>query len=134
VPLGLGQAATVRVGLALGRRDEAAIARAGWTAWVIGVGFMGTMALVMWSIPRELITLFLKDVPANAVVIALAVSFLRVAAAFQLVDGAQVIGAGMLRGLHDSRCCSRCSATGLSAWASGPGWHSAATGKASASG
>ena len=103
VPLGLGQAATVRVGLALGRRDEPAIARAGWTAWVIGVGFMGTMAIVMWAIPRELITLFLKDVPANAVVIGLAVSFLRVAAAFQLVDGAQVIGAGMLRGLHDTR-------------------------------
>jgi MATE family multidrug resistance protein len=103
VPLGLGQAATVRVGLALGRRDEAGIARAGWTAWVIGVGFMGTMALVMWSFPRELITLFLKDVPANAVVIGLAISFLRVAAAFQLVDGAQVIGAGMLRGLHDTR-------------------------------
>jgi MATE family multidrug resistance protein len=36
-------------------------------------------------------------------VIALAVSFLKVAAAFQLVDGAQVIGAGMLRGLHDTR-------------------------------
>ena len=35
--------------------------------------------------------------------IALAVSFLKVAAAFQLVDGAQVIGAGMLRGLHDTR-------------------------------
>jgi MATE family multidrug resistance protein len=103
VPLGLGQAATVRVGIALGKSDEAGIARAGWTAWVIGVGFMGTMALVMWSIPRELITVFLKDVPANAVVIALAVSFLRVAAAFQLVDGAQVIGAGMLRGLHDTR-------------------------------
>src|SRR6476619_7129947 len=103
VPLGLGQAATVRVGLALGRRDEQGIARAGWTGWVIGVAFMGTMALVMWSIPRQLITLFLKDIPANAVVIALAVSFLRVAAAFQLVDGAQVIGAGMLRRLHDTR-------------------------------
>ena len=103
VPLGLGQAATVRVGLALGRGDSAGISRAGWSAWVIGVAFMGAMALVMWSIPRELITLFLKDVPANAVVIALAVSFLRVAAAFQLVDGAQVIGAGMLRGLHDTR-------------------------------
>ena len=48
-------------------------------------------------------TLFLDDVPANAAVIALAISFLRVAAAFQLVDGAQVIGAGMLRGLHDTR-------------------------------
>jgi len=103
VPLGLGQAATVRVGLALGRRDEAGIARAGWTAWVIGVGFMGAMALVMWVVPRQLVTLFLADVPANAVVVGLAVSFLRVAAAFQLVDGAQVIGAGMLRGLHDTR-------------------------------
>ncbi len=103
VPLGLGQAATVRVGLAQGRRDEAGIARAGWTAWVLGVGFMGTMALVMWSVPRALVTLFLADVPANAMVIGLAVSFLKVAAAFQLVDGAQVIGAGMLRGLHDTK-------------------------------
>jgi len=103
VPLGLGQAATVRVGLALGRRDEAGIARAGWTSWVMGVAFMGAMALIMWSIPRELITLFLMDVPANGETIRLAVSFLMVAAAFQLVDGAQVIGAGMLRGLHDTR-------------------------------
>jgi multidrug resistance protein, MATE family len=103
VPLGLGQAATVRVGLALGRRDEAGIALAGWTSWIVGVGFMGAMALIMWSIPRRLVTLFLTDVPANAAVIGLAVSFLKVAAAFQLVDGAQVIGAGMLRGLHDTR-------------------------------
>ena len=103
VPLGLGQAVTVRVGLALGRRDEVGITRAGWTAWVLGVGFMGTMALVMWSIPHQLVTLFLTDVPKNAIVIGLAVSFLRVAAAFQLFDGAQVIGAGMLRGLHDTR-------------------------------
>jgi len=103
VPLGLGQAVTVRVGLALGRRDESGITRAGWTAWVIGVGFMGAMALVMWSVPRQLVTWFLMDVPENALTIGLAVSFLRVAAAFQLVDGAQVIGAGMLRGLHDTR-------------------------------
>ena len=103
VPLGLGQAATVRVGLALGRGDKPGITRAGWTSWVIGVGFMAAMALVMWAIPRQLVTLFLTDVPANALTIALAVSFVRVAAAFQLVDGAQVIGAGMLRGLHDTR-------------------------------
>jgi MATE family multidrug resistance protein len=103
VPLGLGQAATVRVGLALGRGDAYGITRAGWTAWVVGVGFMGSMALVMWTFPHALVTLFLKDVPQNALVIGLAISFLRVAAAFQLVDGAQVIGAGMLRGLHDTR-------------------------------
>ena len=103
VPLGLGQAATVRVGLALGRTDESGITRAGWAAWGMGVAFMGTMALVMWSIPRSLVTLFLTDVPQNAITIGLAIGFLRVAAAFQLVDGAQVIGAGMLRGLHDTR-------------------------------
>jgi MATE family multidrug resistance protein len=73
-----------------------------WYKRQIGVGFMGAMALVMWLASRQLVTLFLADIPANALVIALAVSFLRVAAAFQLVDGAQVIGAGMLRGLHDT--------------------------------
>jgi MATE family multidrug resistance protein len=64
---------------------------------------MAAMALVMWIVPRELMTLFLDDVPANARVIDLGVSFLAVAAAFQIVDGAQVVGAGMLRGLHDTR-------------------------------
>lgn len=103
VPWGMAQAATVRVGLALGQHDRAAIGRAGWTAWVLGVGFMAVMAVIMWAIPRELITLFLDDTPANATVIALGVSFLGVAAVFQIVDGAQVVGAGMLRGLHDTR-------------------------------
>jgi len=103
VPLGLGQAVTVRVGLALGRGDRAGITRAGWTAWGLGVGFMGLMALGILAAPRTLVTLFLVDVPANSAAIVLAVSFLRIAAAFQLVDGAQVIGAGMLRGLHDTR-------------------------------
>ena len=103
VPLGVGQAATIRVGLALGRNDRAGIGHAGWTAFVIGVGFMGLMAVAMWLAPRPMITLFLDDVPANARVIGLAVSFLAVAAIFQIVDGAQVVGAGMLRGLHDTR-------------------------------
>ena len=48
-------------------------------------------------------TLFLDDDAANANVIALGVSFLGVAAIFQIVDGAQVVGAGILRGLHDTR-------------------------------
>ena len=103
VPWGLSQAATVRVGRHLGEGDKAGIARAGWTAWTLGVGFMALMAIVIWSIPRELITIFLDDTPENARVIALGVSFLAIAAIFQVVDGAQVVGAGMLRGLHDAR-------------------------------
>jgi multidrug resistance protein, MATE family len=103
VPWGLAQAATVRVGLFLGRGDPDGIARAGWTAWVLGVVFMTLMALVIWAFPRDLITLFLEDTPANARVIQLGVAFLAIAAVFQIVDGAQVVGAGMLRGLHDTR-------------------------------
>ena len=103
VPWGLAQAATVRVGLFHGRGDRAGITRAGWAAWFLGVGFMSSMALLIWAIPRDLMTLFLEDTPANANVIALGVAFLGVAAIFQVVDGAQVVGAGMLRGLHDTR-------------------------------
>lgn len=103
VPMGLGQAATVRVGRALGAGDKAGITRAGWTSWFLGFAFMSAAALTMWLIPRHLVLLFLDDNSANAPAIALAIRFLAVAAAFQLVDGAQAIGAGMLRGLHDTR-------------------------------
>jgi MATE family multidrug resistance protein len=104
VPLGLSQAVTVRVGLAFGRRDGEGIARAGWTAFALGVSFMALMALVMLAMPYRLVTLFLDPAdPANAPVIPLAVSFLFLAALFQIFDGAQSVGAGMLRGLHDTR-------------------------------
>jgi MATE family multidrug resistance protein len=104
VPLGLSQAVTVRVGLAFGRRDRDGIARAGWTAFALGVSFMALMALVMLAIPVQLVTLFLDPAdPANATVIPLAVSFVFLAALFQIFDGAQAVGAGMLRGLHDTR-------------------------------
>ena len=102
VPLGLGQAATVRVGRALGRGDRAGIARAGWTAWRLGVGFMAAMAVLMWIFPSELVNLFFGPA-VGAETRSLAVAFLTIAAAFQIFDGAQVIGAGMLRGLHDTR-------------------------------
>jgi MATE family multidrug resistance protein len=104
VPLGLGQAATVRVGLAYGRGDPAGITRAGWTSFTLAVGFMGLMALILLAMPRLFVDLFLnEDDPANAEVIRFALSFLVVAALFQVVDGAQAVTAGMLRGLHDTK-------------------------------
>ena len=103
VPLGIAQAVTVRVGLACGRGDADGVARAGWTSFVLGVGFMGLMALLMLAAPRALIGLFLDEAnAANGPVIALAVSYLGIAALFQIFDGAQAVGAGMLRGLHDT--------------------------------
>jgi MATE family multidrug resistance protein len=104
VPMGLAQAVTVRVGLAYGRKDAAAIGRAGWTSFVLAVGFMSLMAALMIAVPEWLVTRFLDPAdPANTAVISMAVSFLFVAALFQIFDGAQVVGAGMLRGLHDTR-------------------------------
>ncbi len=103
VPLGLNQAVTVRVGLAYGAGNADGVSRAGWTAYVMGVAFMTMTATVMLFWPHMLIRAFI-DVgdPANATVIGLAVSFLALAALFQIVDGAQAVGAGMLRGLHDT--------------------------------
>jgi multidrug resistance protein, MATE family len=104
VPLGLSQAVTVRVGLAFGARDDDGVGRAGWTAYGLGVGFMALMALAMVTFPHALVGVFLDRAdPANAPVIELAVTFLAFAALFQVVDGAQAVGAGMLRGLNDTR-------------------------------
>ncbi|OQM73760.1 MATE family efflux transporter [Manganibacter manganicus] len=104
VPLGLNQAVTVRVGLAHGAGDPQGVSRAGWTAYVIGIGFMALMGLMMIAAPHLLLRAFI-DVhdPANAPVISLAVTFLAFAALFQIFDGAQAVSSGMLRGLHDTR-------------------------------
>ena len=104
VPMGLAQAATVRVGRAYGARDTDGITRAGWTAFALAIAFMAAMSVLMIAAPRLLISAFV-DVgdPVNAPVIELAISFLVCAAVFQIADGAQVVGAGMLRGLQDTR-------------------------------
>jgi MATE family multidrug resistance protein len=104
VPLGFSQAVTVRVGRAFGAGDTEGITRAGWTAYAMGVGFMALTACVMLFQPRLLIGAFLDlGRPENAPVVTLAATFLMFAALFQIVDGAQAVGAGMLRGLHDTR-------------------------------
>lgn len=103
VPLGMAQAVTVRVAIASGRGDRAGVARAGWTTFAVGTGFMCVSAAVLLAMPRLLVSGFIDaGDPANAQVVGLAVSFLAIAALFQVVDGAQAVGAGMLRGLHDT--------------------------------
>lgn len=104
VPLGFGQAVTVRVGRAYGAGDRDGMTRAGWTAYALGVGFMTLAASLMLFAPHLLIGGFLDmSKPGNAPVVDLAVTFLAFAALFQVADGAQAVGSGMLRGLHDTR-------------------------------
>jgi len=101
VPLGIGLAATVRVGLAAGAGDRAAARRAGFTAMAIAALFMAFMSVLLIAFPRAIAQAW---IPAgHDDVIALTVSFLHVAAAFQIVDGLQVTAAMALRGLKDAR-------------------------------
>jgi MATE family multidrug resistance protein len=103
VPLGIGMAATVRVGLAAGARDGEAVRRAGWSAIAIAAAFMTLTGVLLWIFPDRIAALYFADAKANAGVIAMAVLFLHVAAVFQIVDGVQVAGALSLRGLKDAR-------------------------------
>ena len=103
IPLGIGLAATVRVGLAAGAGDAIAARRAGFTAIAMGAAFMCVTAVVLLLWPREIAVLWLPDDANNRDVLALAVAYLHVAAAFQLMDGMQVTAAMSLRGLKDTR-------------------------------
>ncbi len=104
LPLGLSSAATIRIGNAYGRRDWIGLDRAGIVAILLSIGVTLMTALAFLTIPQTLINLFLdKQNPDAGRVLATAVPLLFVAAVFQLFDGLQVIGAGLLRGLSDTK-------------------------------
>lgn len=104
IPFGIAQAATIRVGLAYGAGDRRWIARAGSVALGVGTGVMAFTALLIWAMPRLFIGGYLEiDRPENARVVAITVQLLGVAAMFQLLDGAQAVASGILRGLQDTR-------------------------------
>jgi MATE family multidrug resistance protein len=104
VPLGIGMAATVRVGIAIGRGDAQAARLAGFAAMGVGVGFTLLSGLAMAFFGTEIASLYF-GVPTSkeSQAIVLAALFLKVAAAFQLVDSLQVIATLALRGLKDTR-------------------------------
>ncbi len=104
VPMGIGIAASVRVGQSIGKKDYDGARRAGNVALFLAFLFMSFAAILFWVIPRPLIGLYLDlNVPENAEVITLAVSLLGIAAVFQVFDGVQVAALGALRGLKDTK-------------------------------
>ena len=94
VALAIGQGTTIRVGFSVGARH---LAQAKETAIV---AISGTLCLslvsaaVLFLSAERVVALFTED----AAVFALGVELLRLAAAFQLVDFAQVVAIGALRG------------------------------------
>lgn len=104
IPLGLSAAATIRVGWLYGRDDRRGVVRAATTALVMGIGIACLTALTFLTVPEGLVALYLDlDDPSSAAVLPFAVTFLAVAAAFQIVDAIQALSSGALRGLKDAR-------------------------------
>jgi MATE family multidrug resistance protein len=97
--VGIGNAGSVRVGWAIGSRDTPAARRAGLVAFGTGAAFMSAWGLAFLLFPGIFARLMSND-PA---VVAVATPLLRVAGVFQISDGIQAVGAGVLRGAGDTR-------------------------------
>ena len=94
---GLSAAASVRVGNHAGLKDREGVRMAGFSAFIMVLGFMGICALCFIIFRHQLPVLFNKDPE----VISISSSLLIIAAFFQLSDGTQVVGLGALRGVKD---------------------------------
>ncbi|MGI9364785.1 MAG: MATE family efflux transporter [Rhizobiaceae bacterium] len=104
IPLGLAQAASVRVGNAAGRNDNVAIGLAGRAVVILGLAFAVLTALVFLTMPEQLVRVFLDAKSADLeLVISYAVPMLYMAAAFQIFDTLQVASGSNLRGLQDTK-------------------------------
>lgn len=98
VPLGVAMASTVRIAQALGAGRKELLRPIAAGSWGIGVLAMAAFAAILLVANEPIARAFVRE-PA---VFALAASLLVIAGIFQLVDGVQVVGSGLLRGLRDT--------------------------------
>jgi multidrug resistance protein, MATE family len=104
VPFGIGMAATVRVGQAVGRNDPAAVKRAGFVATLLGIVFVSTLTLAVILGRLAIARFFFGEAATSAgAAVDLAATLLLVGATFFVADGIQTVAAGALRGMNDTR-------------------------------
>ena len=94
---GVAAAATIRVGKLHGSGRRAEARQAGFAAYLLGLAFMGSMAVFFICFRHRVPYLYTADPD----VVAQAATLLLIAALFQVSDGLQVVGLGALRGLED---------------------------------
>ncbi|PSK87196.1 MATE family multidrug resistance protein [Limimaricola soesokkakensis] len=103
IQVGLSQAATVRAGRALGRRDEAALRMIGQSGVALSVVSAGLVGLIFVTMPEPFVAAFVDPGdPARDAVVATGITLLSLAALFQIVDALQVMALGLLRGVQDT--------------------------------
>lgn len=104
VHLGLANVATIRAGNAIGRHDVPHLVRGARTVIVMSLLTALATVVLFVAVPETLIGVFMKaDEPARAEILTIGVVLLAMAALFQLMDGAQVVALGLLRGVQDTR-------------------------------
>jgi MATE family, multidrug efflux pump len=104
VPLGIGMAATVRVGQAFGAGDTQGVKRAGQVAMGLGIAIGLALTVAVVALRFAIARLFLgENLPNIDATVSLAGSLLLIGGTFYIMDGLQGIAAGALRGLNDTR-------------------------------
>lgn len=99
VAMGISSAATIRVSNAVGKKDIQATRAAGFSATLLCAGFMASAGLVFILFRSFLPTLYISDKE----VIDISAALLVIVAFFQISDGTQAMGLGILRGLTDMK-------------------------------
>ena len=99
VPLGVSLAAVTRVGNLIGEGRPKQAQTSAWIAMMLGAGFMVLTAILMVLFRFQIPLIYTKD----AAVIAAGAAILPIAAAFQIFDGTQVVGMGILRAMGRTR-------------------------------
>jgi len=104
VHLGLSNVATIRTGNALGRHDPENMRRGALAVTAMSLIFAVVTIVIYLAIPVPLLSIFMEPSdPRRGEILAIGVGLLVMAALFQLVDGAQAIALGLLRGLQDTK-------------------------------
>ncbi len=118
VHVGLSNVATVRAGQAQGRGDGRGLRNGARVVLAVSATVALCTVALFLGLPDLLIGLFLDPAdPARDAVIAIGRTLLAAAALFQVVDAAQVMSLGLLRGVQDTRVPMVIAA--LSYWAVG---------------
>ncbi len=94
---GIASAATIKTGNSIGQKKFDRLKIYATTNYFLVIIFMGVTAILFFALNSYLPMLFTKD----AVVVGIAAQLLIIAAIFQLFDGTQVVGLGILRGMGD---------------------------------
>ena len=94
---GLAAASTIRIGNQMGLKDRRNLRIAGFSSFGLVTVFMAACGLTFILLRHALPALYIDDITVRTT----AASLLIIAAAFQISDGLQAVGLGVLRGLTD---------------------------------